>query len=48
MEKKNYETLELVIRPLADTDIVRTSLTAKDKFNDGWDLEIGDYIQKAE
>ena len=47
MDKKEYVTWDLDIRLMANTDIVRTSLTAVDKFNDGWELEVGDFVQKA-
>lgn len=48
MDKKEYVTLKLVIYPVINNDVVRTSLTAGDKFNDGWELEPGDFVQKVE
>jgi hypothetical protein len=46
MDKKIYETFELVVYDLQTTDIVRTSLAAKDKFtNDGWELGKDDFVQ---
>ncbi|MBO5480632.1 MAG: hypothetical protein J6A63_05560 [Clostridia bacterium] len=45
MDKKTYVTLELCICLLSNTDVVRTSLTARDKFDDSWTPGTDDFVQ---
>ena len=44
MDKKRYVTWELVICPLADTDVLTNSLTGNDKFDDGWTPGSDDFV----
>lgn len=48
MDKKEYETWSMDIRVIVDTDIVRTSMTAIDKFDDGWEYTPGTNSQSAD
>jgi hypothetical protein len=45
MDKKPYVTMELCICLLSNTDVVRTSSTARDKFNDDWKPGTDDFVQ---